>query len=732
MHFYQVTHSWDFAVWLWHELMYGTVSGHTWLKNVRDGFIENIRPPPPAYSANMPQQAQMELYARPFRAGLQAGAASVMCSYNRLNNTPACENEALYNALEGLDRTAADEFGSDYNYFVMSDWGVAVDNGTRAELAGLHVEMPTKLRTSHAIDAVVGPNATLLDQKVLQILKVMSKHGRLGDGPGGARNFPSPEHNVWRNVTTPEHKEVARQAAADGLVLLRNRDDLLPLSISLSPQSQSGGSRDRGLASAHSVVKNLEMAPEAENSEAFYVVNLEKTIDAAPHLRLDLFGCSDGALTSASAGSGQVTPSYSTSVEDGIRSALAVLSEETADQETSYRSIGLRLHDQEQVLLRTELVDLKSGTTQESEKRGAGATDVVSVACVHSVDTPDEEDYERSLPLAPFDFQKLRKRHAGSEDVASHRVVALISAAGVFTVTPELQSEPDALLVGFFAGEQAGMAMGNVLFGISSPGGRLPVTLPTQQNRIEFRPEQYPGVEAYSAGSNDARCSPAESPQVANAQAFAVDAQANAQDFPCGRDKHGNSYASSQIPAPNDVRGDQVFYSEDLAIGYRWYEKHNVKPAFPFGFGLSYYGDVAISNFVANVGMVSKHVARGESATRKLESADQDSKPKLQVSFCARSSGADPRRSATAVVQLYVQHTGRPFKELVGFRKIHVSGGAQGQCDRAVVRATHKVTSFDPWPLQLWSAGKQAYEDSLDPRIFIGHDLERISEIHIR
>jgi beta-glucosidase len=43
-------------------------------------------------SENVPKRAFMELYTRNFQAAVDAGVGSVMCSYNRINNTYACEN----------------------------------------------------------------------------------------------------------------------------------------------------------------------------------------------------------------------------------------------------------------------------------------------------------------------------------------------------------------------------------------------------------------------------------------------------------------------------------------------------------------------------------------------------------------------------------------------------------------------------------------------------------------
>lgn len=77
-----------------------------------------------------------------------------------------------------------------------------------------------------------------------------------------------------------------------------------------------------------------------------------------------------------------------------------------------------------------------------------------------------------------------------------------------------------------------GKAFTDVIFGHENPSGKLIFTMPNKNNETQMALEQYPGI-----GSTTDR---------------------------------------------------QVIYSEGKMMGYRWYEKHEVLPAYPFGFGLSY------------------------------------------------------------------------------------------------------------------------------------------------
>lgn len=85
-----------------------------------------------AVSSNIDDKTLHEYYLWPFMDGVKAGAASVMCSYNRINNTYGCENSKLMNGiLKG-------ELG--YQGFVMLDWNA--QHNLNSANAGLDMLMP--------------------------------------------------------------------------------------------------------------------------------------------------------------------------------------------------------------------------------------------------------------------------------------------------------------------------------------------------------------------------------------------------------------------------------------------------------------------------------------------------------------------------------------------------------------------------------------------------------------
>jgi beta-glucosidase len=86
-----------------------------------------------AISSNIDDRTMHELYLWPFYDAVKAGTASVMCSYNRLNETYACEHSSLLNGiLKG-------ELG--FEGYVMSDW-FATHSGVASINGGLDMTMP--------------------------------------------------------------------------------------------------------------------------------------------------------------------------------------------------------------------------------------------------------------------------------------------------------------------------------------------------------------------------------------------------------------------------------------------------------------------------------------------------------------------------------------------------------------------------------------------------------------
>ena len=158
------------------------------------------------------ERALREIYMPGFEASIkEAHAASLMCAYPKVNGAFNCENAPLLNGV------LKKEWG--FDGFVLSDWGATHSTVANA-LNGLDLEMPTGIyfdkELRKAVDAGEVP-VSLLDEKLVRRFAKMIEFGDFGPQPK-----PQP-------IPVLEHGAVSRQIAAQGMVLLKNDGNLLPL-----------------------------------------------------------------------------------------------------------------------------------------------------------------------------------------------------------------------------------------------------------------------------------------------------------------------------------------------------------------------------------------------------------------------------------------------------------------------------------------------------------------------
>lgn len=192
------------------------------------------------------------------------------------------------------------------------------------------------------------------------------------------------------------------------------------------------------------------------------------------------------------------------------------------------------------------------------------------------------------------------------ESVASANARTIVNVITPGAVLMPWSSKASAILVSWMPGQEAGNALADILFGLVNPSARLPVTIPNKDNEVGFTPEQYPGV-----GS----------------------------------------------PMPDAI------YSEELLIGYRWYEASNVTPLFAFGHGLSYtsfkYREMEV----------------------RREEMSRDDQVRVVVTAIVQNTGD---RAGEEVVQLYLRYpeeAGEPPKQLRAFQKIHLEKGESAEVE---------------------------------------------------
>ena len=169
------------------------------------------------------ERALREIYLPAFKAAVQEGGAlTVMAAYNKFRGEFCAENNYL------VRKILRNEWGFDGVY--VTDWGAAHSTVPSME-AGLDLEMGTLIDkyedwyyANPLIEAVKSGKVpmSLVDEKVGDVLRVMIKTNVLDPkkrfGPG--------------SMNTKEHQQATYDAAAEGIVLLKNQNNLLPLDFS--------------------------------------------------------------------------------------------------------------------------------------------------------------------------------------------------------------------------------------------------------------------------------------------------------------------------------------------------------------------------------------------------------------------------------------------------------------------------------------------------------------------
>ncbi len=171
-------------------------------------------------SSEVSERALQEIYLPAFEATVrEADAWSFMTCYNKVNGTYGCENKNLI-----TDRLR-NEWG--FRGFVVTDWHATrlSESTEKAVNAGLSLEMPNpnkyrKTRLRKALSAGKFTEETF-NENIRRLLRVMFLTGLFDD----KNTLPKSSRN------TPEHQEIARKIAEEGIVLLKNEGNLLPLKL---------------------------------------------------------------------------------------------------------------------------------------------------------------------------------------------------------------------------------------------------------------------------------------------------------------------------------------------------------------------------------------------------------------------------------------------------------------------------------------------------------------------
>jgi beta-glucosidase len=597
-------------------------------------------------SSEIDERTLREIYVPPFEAAVKdAHVWAVMSAYNKVNGTYAGDHPML---LRGVLK---DEWG--FDGVVMSDW-FAGHSVTSVE-AGLDLEMPgpTRERGKKLVEAVRSGkvSADAVRESARRILRLIARVGA----------FDDPTIAEEQAIDRPEHRALIRQAGAEGIVLLKN-DGVLPLDPTalkkiaiIGPNAKTAQIMGGGSAqvNAHYRISPFEgiSAQVEEGVEIDYELGctnhkllplLRETLTAEYFNSLDLSG--DVVMRTQVPEAelmwfGEIAPGVNSDAFS-VRLTTRFTPDEDGEHHFGLVSAGLsRLFVNQQLV-----VDSWESWQPGDNYFGAGNTEAIGAIDLQANQTYDisieyasqevhtlglravrvgvmkpvgDEAIERAVELAAtsdvalvcvglngeWDTEGSDRPHMdlpGRQNEMIERVAAanpktvVVLQSGAPVTMPWLEKVA-GVIEAWYPGQECGNAIADVLFGAVNPSGKLPQTFP---QRLEDNPAyiNYPGENG------------------------------------------------------------RVRYGEGIYVGYRYYEKKQVKPLFPFGFGLSY------TTF----------------AYDNLRLSDQSIAPdgELAVTLNVTNTGS---RTGQEIVQLYVHDVNsslsRPEKELKGFAKVTLQPG---------------------------------------------------------
>ncbi|PXW69807.1 beta-glucosidase [Blastomonas natatoria] len=224
-------------------------------------------------SSDVSERVLREIYLAAFEQVVSEAAPwTIMSAYNRINGVFCSQNGLL------LDGILKGEWG--YEGVVVSDWGAAKDTVGCAK-GGLDLEMPGPARVfGPALQQAVEAGQimeTTIDDHALRVLRLIERCGLLDGNPKASRGQ---SHGG-------AHRELARRAAADSMVLLKNEDAVLPISVTGRlavigaladhPAIQGGGSSQ---VTPERIISPLDALREQISSISEIV--FERGVDAEP------------------------------------------------------------------------------------------------------------------------------------------------------------------------------------------------------------------------------------------------------------------------------------------------------------------------------------------------------------------------------------------------------------------------------------------------------------------
>lgn len=387
-------------------------------------------------SANIDDQTMHELYMWPFQDLVFAGAGSVMCSYNRLNQTYACENSKLLSLLKGE---------LNFQGFVVSDW-VAQHSGIETANAGLDMAMPTSSYWDRGqlVEAVQQGmvNRTRLEDMATRVIATWFQLRQnatdiLDLGQGMPRDLLLP-HN-YTDAKDPQSKPSLLQQAIEGHVLVKNINNALPLRMPdvISVFGYSATAESRLTPGGQDI--NGQSYTLFPTSWGAIGLQQQQMADIAANVPVQDAPQTAAGTLIVGGGSGSNTPPYESTPFDAL-------------QARAYEDGTALFHD---------------FLTNDPEVVAS------SDACLVFINEYASEAWDRP-GLADAGSDELVKNAASK---CANTIVVIHNAGPRLVDTWIEHPNVTAVIFSHLPGQDAGRAVVQILYGDVSPSGRLPYTV---------------------------------------------------------------------------------------------------------------------------------------------------------------------------------------------------------------------------------------------------------------
>lgn len=539
-----------------------------------------------AVNITVDERTLRELYLVPFESAVKTGKpANIMCSFNGVNGPLACENPHINNEI------VKQQWG--YKGFIESDYD-ALQNGKNGALGGTDLDMPNgQFMNATTLQPLIANGTvpqSVIDDKVRRIVRQIALFG-FTDNSVSTDNTQTPTQRQQSMAT-------ARQIAREGTVLLKNDRGVLPLasdhplkiavigyrSVTAPPSGFGSANINpneyvndidgiRAAAPKGSQIDYIDrmsldpgLTPSVGGFTGAYSSNGQTVTRDDSLINLDWNnGASpfSGAMPDAAVWSGKITPTttgdhvFKVRADGAVRvqvngqeivnnGAGTVITPSIPPTIPSFGTIRLEAGQTYDVSIQYERKPSYFGTLggfQGVQFSWASLVPTTNLGQYDSVVVVGGlgSEYEGEGFDRPFILPEAQDELISNVAAANPRTTVVMHAGGGVSMRAWVDKVA-SVLYPWYAGEEGGAAIGEILFGKVNPSAKLPITI-----------------------------------------------EKDAKDNP--------TYANYPFPQ-NSTANKEIVYSEGLLNGYRGFEAAGIKPEFAFGHGLSYstfeYGHVHV------------------------------------------------------------------------------------------------------------------------------------------